>query len=117
FHCAFGHVHEVALCKTATQLAKAGVDITLVCQLTPCKGCALGKSLRRPIPKLTHKRSGERLARVFVNLSGKKIKSLGEAHYLLILRDDYSRYSWVYPSKKSEGSEAFKAFLSECHLA
>ncbi|CAN0506663.1 unnamed protein product, partial [Discosporangium mesarthrocarpum] len=49
FHCAFGHAHEVALRKTAKRLAEAGVNITLVGKLTPCTGCALGKSLRRPI--------------------------------------------------------------------
>ncbi|CAN0496579.1 unnamed protein product, partial [Discosporangium mesarthrocarpum] len=117
FHCAFGHAHEDALRKTAKRLAEAGVNITLVGKLTPCTGCALGKSLRRPIPKLTHARAGERLARVFVNLSGKKTKSLGGAHYLMIVRDYYSRYSWVYPLKKSDACEGFKAFLSEFHQA
>ncbi|CAN0419186.1 unnamed protein product [Discosporangium mesarthrocarpum] len=110
FHCAFGHAHEVALLKTVKRLAEAGVNITLVGELAPCAGCALGKNLRRPIPKLTHDRAGERLARVFVYLSGKKTKSLGGAHYLMIVRDDYSRYSWVYPLKKSDACEGFKAF-------
>ncbi|CAN0497359.1 unnamed protein product, partial [Discosporangium mesarthrocarpum] len=90
-------------------------------KLHPCTGCALGKSLRRPIPKRTHHRAGERLARVFVDLrfvdlTGKRTKSLGGAHYLMIVRDDYSRFSWVYPlKKKSEASEAFICFLSEFH--
>ncbi|CAN0503404.1 unnamed protein product [Discosporangium mesarthrocarpum] len=50
FHCAFGHAHEVALRKTAKMLAEAGVNITLVGELTPCTGCALGKRLRRLSP-------------------------------------------------------------------
>ncbi|CAN0122208.1 unnamed protein product, partial [Discosporangium mesarthrocarpum] len=51
FHCAFGHAHEDALRKTAERLADSGVELTLVGKLHPCTGCALGKSLRRPIPK------------------------------------------------------------------
>ncbi|CAN0484336.1 unnamed protein product, partial [Discosporangium mesarthrocarpum] len=118
FHCAFGHAHEDALRKTAERLADSGVELNLVGKLHPCTWCALGKSLRRPIPKRTHHRAGERLARVFVDLSGKRTKSLGGAHYLMIVRDDYSRFSWVYYplKKKSEASEAFKGFLSEFHL-
>ncbi|CAN0441695.1 unnamed protein product, partial [Discosporangium mesarthrocarpum] len=89
----------------------------LVGKLHPCTGCALGKSSRRPIPKRTHHRAGERLARVFVDLSGKRTKSLRGPHYLMIVRDDYSRLSRVYPlKKKSEASEVFKGFLSEFHL-
>ncbi|CAN0398928.1 unnamed protein product [Discosporangium mesarthrocarpum] len=75
-HCAFGHAHEDALGKTAEQLADSGVELNLVGKLHPCTGCALGKSLRRPIPKRTHHRAGERLARVFIDLSGKRTKSL-----------------------------------------
>ncbi|CAN0427278.1 unnamed protein product [Discosporangium mesarthrocarpum] len=116
FHCAFGHAYQDALRKTVKWLAAAGVDITLVDKLHPCMRCALGKSLRRSIPKRTQNRAGERLAHVFVDL-GKRTKSLGGAHYLMVVRDDYSRFSWVYLlKKKSEASEAFKAFMSEFHL-
>ncbi|CAN0393294.1 unnamed protein product [Discosporangium mesarthrocarpum] len=97
FHCAFGRTHEDALQKTAERLADSGVELILVGKLHPCTGCALGKSLRRPIPKRTHHRAGEKLARVFVDLSGKRMKSVGGAHYLMIVRDDYSRFSWVTP--------------------
>ena len=57
----------------------------------------MAKGLRKRIKQSTHTRAGKKLGRVFVDLSGPKmVESLGRKRYTLIVRDDFSRYTWVY---------------------
>ncbi|CAN0395341.1 unnamed protein product, partial [Discosporangium mesarthrocarpum] len=113
FHCAFGYSHEVVQRKTVARLLDAGREITLVGKLETCSGCALGKSIRKAVPIFTHNRGSS----VDLDLSGRKPKSLGVSYYLMVVRDDFSRYTWVYPlRRKSEASEKFKLFLAENNL-
>ena len=92
FHVAHAHAHEGALRKTAKQMG-----VTLVGQLHECKGCSLAKGIWMSIPSKTSNRSVKRLVRVFVDLGGKKhVKSAGGKKYPIIIRDDYSRYTWMY---------------------
>ena len=50
-----------------------------------------------------------------MDLSGPKVvESDGGKRYTLIVRDDYSRYTWVYFMRhKSDAAETFKQFLSD----
>ena len=52
---------------------------------------------------------------VFVDLSGPKVVDLlGRKSYTLIVRDDFSRYTWVYFMRhKSDAAEMFEQFLVE----
>ena len=92
FHCCYGHMHETLLHDTAK---RSGV--TLTGELQPCTGCSMGKGLRKAIPSTTTTRATEKLGRVFVDLSGKKdVASIGGSHYCMIIRDDYTRFTWLY---------------------
>ena len=108
YHCAAGRSHETLLLKTAE---KRG--IVHEGKLLECKGCSMAKSLTRGIKLPTHTRAGKKLGRVLVDLNGPKVvKSHGGKRYALIVRDDCSRYSWVYlfsatnwtPRKRSSSS-------------
>ena len=70
------------------------------------------------IASKTHCREDKRLSRVFVDLGGKKhVASMGENKYPMIIRDDFSRYAWVYfISHKSNAAEAFKQFLADLRV-
>ena len=70
------------------------------------------------IPSKTSNRAVKRLGRVFVDLGGKKhVKSAGGKKYPMIIRDDYSRYAWMYfISHKSDKADAFARFLSDLRL-
>ena len=50
-----------------------------------------------------------------MDLSGPKVvESDGEKRYTLIVRDDFSRYTWVYFMRhQSDAAETFKQFLSD----
>ena len=75
----------------------------------------MAKGLRRGIKQPTHTRADKKLGRVFVDLSGPKVvESDGGKRYTLIVRDDFSRYTWVYFMRhKSDAVETFKQFLSD----
>ena len=110
YHCATGHSHEALLRKTAEQQG-----IVLEGKLLACKGCSMAKGLRRGIKQSTHTRADKKLGRVFVDLSGPKVvESHGGKRYTLIVRDDFSRYTWVYFMRhKSDAAETFKQFLAD----
>ena len=113
FHVAHAHTHEGALRRTAKQMG-----ITLVGKMHECKGCSLAKGIRMTIPSKTSNRAVERLSRVFVDLGGKKyVKSIGGKKYPMIIRDDYSRYTWMYfISYKSDAADTFAKFLTDVRL-
>ena len=114
FLVAHAHAHDGALRKTAKQM-----DITLVGIMHECKGCSLAKGIRMLIPSKTSNRAVERLFRVSVDFGGKKhVKSIGGNTYPMIIKDDYSRYTWMYfISHKCDAADTlFAKFLSDLRL-
>ena len=112
FHCSHAHAHEGLLRQTAKQL---GVELSG--ELRPCRGCSEGKGLRRPISRSTDSRAVKPASRVFVDLAGPKpIRSRGGKWYMMIVRDDYSRYARVYfLQSKDEAVRYFRKFIAEIH--
>ena len=55
---------------------------------------------------------------MFVDLGGNKhMTSMGGNKYPMIIRDDCSRYAWLYSiSHKSDAAEAFKQFLADLRV-
>ena len=76
----------------------------------------MAKGYRKPIANSTKSRATEKLARVFVYLSGpKSTHSLLGKKYLMTVKDDFTRYSWVYfLERKSDAAEAFREFWQMC---
>ena len=110
FHAAYGHANEVLLRDTATRMG-----ITLVGELQPCSGCSQAKGLKKGVPSSTSTRSDKKLGRVFIDLSGPKpVPSLGGKNYTCLIRDDFTRMTWVYFLRnKSDATDAFKQFLAD----
>ena len=110
FHVGMGHLHEGLLHDTADQ-----IGVTLTGELQPCTGCSMGKGYRKAIPSTTSSRATRKLQRVFTDLSGRKaVAGIGGFHYTMIIRDDLTRYTWVYFLKeKSDAAETFEQFLSD----
>ena len=110
YHLAAGHSHEALFRKTAEQQG-----IVLEGKLLECKGCSMAKGLRQGIKQSTHTRADKKLVRAFVDVSGPNVvKSHEEMRCTLTVRDDLSRYTWVYFMRhKSDAAETFKQFLSD----
>ena len=68
-----------------------------------------------PVPRTTSSRSVRPLQRVFVDLSGPRpVLSVGGALYIMLIKDDFSRYGWTFFLKnKSDAADAFQFFLAD----
>ena len=110
FHCPHGHTHEDLLRKTAKQ-----IGVKLEGQLVPCQGCPEAKGIRKPVKLLTYTRATKPADRCFVDLSGpKSVKSMEGKEYMMIVRDDYSRFTRVFFLRtKDETATYFSKYLAE----
>ena len=108
YHCAAGNYHEVLRRKTAEQ-----PGVVLDGKLLYCRGFPMANGLHNGIKQPTQTRTYKKLERGFVDLSGHKVvESLGRGRYALIVRDDFSWYTWVYFMRhKSDAAEMFEQFL------
>ena len=113
FHGAHIHAHRGALRKTAKQMG-----ITLEGKLYKYKGCLMAEGIRVSIPSKTNSRGDKKQSRVFVDLGrNKRLTSMGENKYPMIIRDDFSRYARLYfISYKSDDTETFKKFLADLRV-
>ena len=90
FHRIHAHANLMLLRATAKR-----INVELSGELLPFAGCEMGKSIRRGVPTSTKTRAHNRLGRVFVDLTGpRRVASVGGVHYVMIVRDDYTRYTW-----------------------
>ena len=110
FHCSHGHMHEDLLRKTAKQ-----IGVKLRGQLVPCQGCSEAKGIRKPVKTFTYTRATKPAERYFVDLSGPNpVKSMGGKEYMMIVRDDYSRFTRVFSLRtKDETATYFSKYLAE----
>jgi hypothetical protein len=73
-----------------------------------CKGCALGKNIKKPFPR-NNNRSKEILDLIHSEVCClMPVKSLGGSLYYVIFIDDYSRKTWLYLLKTKD--EVFRKF-------
>jgi transposase InsO family protein len=79
-----------------------------------CKGCALGKNIKKPFP-ISNNRSKEILDIIHSDVCGPMpVGSLGGSLYYVIFIDDYSRKTWLYLLKtKDEVFSKFQEFKAE----
>jgi hypothetical protein len=79
-----------------------------------CKGCALGKNIKKPFPS-SNNRSKETLDLIHLDVCRPMpIKSLGGDIYYLTFIHDYSRKMWLYLLKsKDEVFRKFQEFKGE----
>lgn len=80
-----------------------------------CEGCVYGKQHRQPFPKTRARRSLNPGEVFHADLCGKmSTQSMGGANYFLLLKDDFSRYCYIYFLKeKSDVLENLKQFYAD----
>ncbi|GJV92269.1 retrovirus-related pol polyprotein from transposon TNT 1-94 [Tanacetum coccineum] len=78
-----------------------------------CPSCEQGKSKRASHPPKPVPNSKQRLHLLHMDLCGPmRIASINGKRYVLVIVDDYSRYTWVcFLSSKDEAPEVIKMFL------
>jgi len=76
--------------------------------LPKCDFCVLGKQTKTPVPKTRKEGSGHRatrkLEKVWVDLSGKHIRSRTGNEYVMDIVDDYTSLLWSIPLKNKDDS-------------
>jgi transposase InsO family protein len=79
-----------------------------------CKGCALGKNIKKPFPS-NNNRSKETLDLINSDVcSPMPVRSLGGSLYYVTFIDDYSRKTWLHLLKsKDEVFNKFQEFKAE----
>jgi hypothetical protein len=79
-----------------------------------CKGCALGKNIKKPLPN-SNNRSKEILDLIHSDVcSLMPVRSLGGSLYYVIFIDEYSRKTWLYLLKtKDKVFNKFQEFKAE----
>ena len=75
----------------------------------------MAKGRKKPIAKTTKSCADKRGGRVFLDVCGpKSVRSIGGKEYMLLVKDDFSRFSVVYFMRsKSEVSKYFKQYLAD----
>nr|GEZ21765.1 hypothetical protein [Tanacetum cinerariifolium] len=78
-----------------------------------CPACEQGKSKRASHPPKSVPNSRQRLHLLHIDLCGPmRIASINEKRYVLVIVDDYSRYTWVhFHRSKDEAPEVIIKFL------
>ncbi|KAK5666830.1 hypothetical protein QVD99_8733 [Batrachochytrium dendrobatidis] len=63
-----------------------------------CEACVEGQAHKKPFPVVSHTKSKAINNLLHMDLAGPfEVQSLGKAKYYLVIVDDYSRYSHLYP--------------------
>ena len=79
----------------------------------------MAKGRKKPIAKTTKSRADKPVGRVFLDVCGpKSVRSTAGKEYMLLVKDDFSRFSAVYFMRsfmrsKSEVSKYFKQYLAD----
>ncbi|GJZ38673.1 retrovirus-related pol polyprotein from transposon TNT 1-94, partial [Tanacetum coccineum] len=73
-----------------------------------CSACALGKSKKSSHQHKAKDTNQEKLYLLHINLCGPmRMESINEKKYILVIVDDYSRFTWVkFPRSKDEAHDA-----------
>ncbi|GJV05257.1 retrovirus-related pol polyprotein from transposon TNT 1-94 [Tanacetum coccineum] len=83
-----------------------------------CPSCKQGKSKRESHPPKPVLNSKQRLHLLYIDLCGLiRIASINGKRYVLVIMDDYSRYTWVhFLRSKDEALEVIKTFLNKIQV-
>ena len=106
WHRRMAHIHHGALKHLRQEVI--GVPQVQEEKHNRCKGCVLGKNIRKPFPQSEHK-SNKPLDLMHSYVCGPmNFHSFSGYSYYVTFIDDYSRKTWIYFLKAK--SEVFKRF-------
>nr|GEV76988.1 ribonuclease H-like domain-containing protein [Tanacetum cinerariifolium] len=83
-----------------------------------CSACERGKSKKASRPPKLVPSDNSKLELLHMDLCGPmRVASINEKKYILVIVDDYSRYTWVYfLHSKDETPEIIKKFIAQAQL-
>ncbi|KAI3505818.1 hypothetical protein L1887_28103 [Cichorium endivia] len=83
-----------------------------------CSACEHGKQTKQRHPTVINPKITEPLSLLYVDLCGPSaVESIGKKKYILVIVDDYSRFTWVlFLRKKSDAAEEIINFVRKMEL-
>ena len=119
WHERLGHVNFQTLRQMISNSCVNDLNVSDLSNVNPfCEGCVAGKQHRNAFPKQGATRAKGPGNLLHADLCGKMSQSsIGGANYFLLLRDDFSRYCFVYFLKeKSDVFDALQKFYAEVQV-
>ena len=113
WHRRLGHVSMNLLTKLAKRNLVEGLPNVAFDKDQFCTACQLGKQTRASFPSVSEIVTKRTLELLHMDLFGPvQPMSLGRSRFVLVIVDDYSRYTWVAPLETKNA--AFHAFVKIC---
>ncbi|KAK2428549.1 putative mitochondrial protein [Trifolium repens] len=113
WHQKMGHLNLKGMKKVISLEAIRGIPKLKIVEGKVCGECQIGKQVRMSHPMLEHQTTSKILELLHMDLMGPmQVESLGGKRYVLVVVDDYSRYTWVNFIR--EKSDAFEVFKEPC---
>ncbi|GJS70174.1 retrovirus-related pol polyprotein from transposon TNT 1-94 [Tanacetum coccineum] len=84
-----------------------------------CSACQMGKSKKESYPHKPEPSTNEKLQMLHMDLCGlMRVESINEKRYILVIVDDYSRFTWVkFLRKKDEAPEIIIKILMQAQVS
>ncbi|CAJ2665853.1 unnamed protein product [Trifolium pratense] len=110
WHQKLGHLNLKSMKRVISEEAVRGLPILQIQEGNICGECQIGKQTKVSHQKLQHLSTSRVLELLHMDLMGPiQVESLGGKKYVLVIVDDFSRYTWVnFIREKSETFEEFK---------
>ncbi|KAK2410077.1 putative mitochondrial protein [Trifolium repens] len=110
WHQKMGHLNLKGMKKVISLEAIRGIPKLRIVEGKVCGECQIGKQVRMSHPMLEHQTTSKVLELLHMDLMGPmQVESLGGKRYVLVVVDDFSRYTWVnFIREKSDSFDVFK---------
>ena len=113
WHQRLGHANYKQVAKVSKLEAMIGLPKFGKIEKNVCGSCQLGKQTKSSHPKVNVVATSRPLELLHVDLMGPtKTESMGGKRYIMVVVDDFSRYSWVEFLR--EKSEAYDKMERQC---
>ncbi|GJV67442.1 retrovirus-related pol polyprotein from transposon TNT 1-94 [Tanacetum coccineum] len=82
-----------------------------------CSACALGKSTKKPHKPKSKDTNQEKLYLLHMDLCGPmRVASVNGKKYILVIVDDYSRFTWVKCLRSKDEAQLYKQFFEDSQV-
>jgi len=115
WHQRLGHLHLKGMKKALSSEAIRGLPDLKIVEGSICGECQIGKQTRMSHPRLEHQATSKVLELLHMDLMGPmQVKSIGGKMYVLVVVDDFSRFTLVnFIREKSDIFDVFKDLCTQ----
>ena len=118
WHQQLGHASHKQLEKISKCDVVIGLPMFEKIEKCICEPCQMGKQVKSKHPSVTKVQTSRPLELLHIDLMGPvRVLSLGGKRYILVVVDDFTRYTWVVLLRdKAEASEKIYICARNCKL-